>query len=235
MATDYEARDAAQKLRKEQLRDIAPTVARLLGEGWSVRTKEPVVGDGLPNYVELQGPDGAELSVSAGYSYDKTGSITAHFPDRENGYQFWSLPYKVSRPSINVNIARGAKAVAGEIQRRILPDYLPLLAACNEARKQHQFHVASAHAAASQVAGVIEAPFRGDNGSGRGDGGGTIAIHVYGSKRLAGASFDLKVTGGFNSADYKRGPEVTFDRLCVSQKVAAEILAILARNHKTEE
>ncbi len=233
MATDYAAREAAYLARKEQLHATAPYVCALLGEGWSVGpVKEAVVGDSLPNHVDLNGPDGAQLSMSAGYAYDgDNGTITGYLNDRLNGYQFWYQPHGVSRPSIGVNIGRGAKAVANEIKRRILPDYLPLLKACNDARKAHEYHVASAYATATQVAGVIEAPIRED----REAGGGTVKIHAYGSKALAGASLDIKVSGAFNSDTYKRGAEVTFDRLSVSPKVACEILAILARNHKTEE
>ena len=232
MATDYATREAAYLARKEQLHATAPYVCALLGEGWTVGpVKEAVVGDHLPNHVDLNGPDGAQLSLSAGYAYDPKGSVTGYLNDMLNGYKFWYLPHGVNRPSIGVNIARGAKAIANEIKRRVLPDYLLLLAACNAARVAHEYHVASAYATATQVAGVIEAPIRED----REAGGGTVKIHAYGSKALAGATLDIKVAGAFNSDTYKREPEVTFDRLTVSPKVACEILAILARNHKTEE
>jgi hypothetical protein len=222
MATDYVARDAAFKVRKQQLHTMAPYVCALLGEGWTVAPqKHPAVeGEGfLPSYLDLNGPDGAQLSLSAGSSYDSKGSVTGYLNDLLDGYKFWYLPHGVSRPSIGVNIGRGAKAVASEIKRRVLPDYLPLLAACNEAREAYRNRMGITEAVANRLARTIG----GDCSKNRD--GYRYDVHPYRSKNLKGASFDIKVSGD----------EVTFDRLCVSGDVAVEILQLLSRNHKEEE
>ncbi len=208
----YAEQDRRYRERKLTLSIIAPEVAKLLGEGWSVHEKIAVVGDGLPNYVELKGPDGAEVSISAGSSFDKTSGISCHFNDYHEGVKFWYLPWKTTRPSINVNLTRGAKAVAGEIKRRLLPDYLPLLAQCEAARRGHLAQKASTSTVAQDIAKFI-----GSAASNVTRDGITTEVNVYRSVLLSGVSMDLKVNGD----------EVTFDRVRVTPDVAKKLLAVL--------
>jgi hypothetical protein len=230
---DWAKKDAEEKTAREQLKELAPAVAALLPGAWTVkahRTEESEPSGRLPHWYTLEGPDDASIDLNCGtFNATDRVSIGVNFLDRVDGYQFWSIPYKTERPRISVAIARGAHAVAKEIARRLLPEYMPLLLACNEARRKHLATQDARGTVARELAAYI---------------GTTVhtvdprhtteqTVNVYRSTALSGEYFDLKVSGGYDGA----APSVEFNRVSVPAHVAKQILDILVANHntKTEE
>jgi hypothetical protein len=111
--------------------------------------------------------------------------------------------------------------VAGDIKRRLLPAYLPLLESCVEAGKLY----AAQTAWTSDTAGAL-AKFIGSAPSNvrKARDGHSYEVNVYHSTKLAGRSFDLKVNGD----------EVSFDHLRVSAETAKQILGLLIAGHKVQ-
>jgi hypothetical protein len=226
MATDWKKRDEEERSERITLHDLVGPLAQLLGAGWSVeapREDEP----SLPSYYTLHGPDGAELGLSGG-TWGSKGkiTITAHFNDRKDGVTFWYLPYKVERPSISVTGTRGALVVAKEIARRLLPDYMPLLISCNEARARWETRKRNGHAVAVSLAHYIGAAEANIESDVRNSDGSTYKINVYRSEALAGSHVDVKVRGSEDSEQ-----SVRIDNIDVPPHVAAELLAVLVRHH----
>lgn len=105
--------DQADKLRAE-LPTLAAQIARELGSGWSVDT---------PNEwnVRLIGPNREHLPMHVPWNSKGQVRISGSYP-----IGITTL-YGVSLPGIGVSASRGAKAIAKEITRRLLPEYAPVL------------------------------------------------------------------------------------------------------------
>lgn len=124
------------------LHTLLADVATHLGDGWSADTEKDW----------LHGPDGARLYVreeTYGSSKGKW-SISGgeqHLP----GYEYSNHGHLTSRVSINVSPSRGAKVVAGEITRRLLPEYLDALHRVREAIARTQSAEAARKAVVAQL------------------------------------------------------------------------------------
>lgn len=109
---------------REIVRQTAGMVAAELGEGWSVE----VSPDTAENNATLLGPDGARVFMHLPlYGNTERFEITGWYGWQEIR-DMYPEPVKVS---INVGRFRGPAVIAREIQRRILPAYLPELARVN--------------------------------------------------------------------------------------------------------
>jgi len=78
--------------------------------------------------VYLTGPDGAKLFVGVDHDApyakrDERASISGSYPGNYD-----DRPHSVEHHSISVKISRGAAAIAKDVARRLLPDYLQDLA-----------------------------------------------------------------------------------------------------------
>jgi len=127
--------------------EIFARVAPFLGDGWTARPHP----DGEPSMGGyLDGPDGATLHAYGGYQAGRTDrlAITGYYPDdptdgraRVGGSGCpWLNPgpdaYQARRHSITVRKDRTPEAIAREIHRRLLPDYLADLAGVLEADRR---------------------------------------------------------------------------------------------------
>jgi hypothetical protein len=106
---------------------LAEAIAAELGDGWSAKPT-----DQSPRQAELHGPDGEVIlatgegrrSVDAG-RLELRGWVPDRLDDFARQVYTGDLPRK---PAVNASVTRSAKALAGEITRRILPDYRTHLA-----------------------------------------------------------------------------------------------------------
>lgn len=118
-------------------------VANHLGGGWS-RASE-TFGEYLLRGA-LVNPEGAEVFIS--YRHGEPWRISGHAPKDYLG----GNPTK----SINVGFSRDAKAVAAEINRRLLPEYLPFFKEAKkscDANARREQAIKEAYAAFTQLTG----------------------------------------------------------------------------------
>lgn len=156
---------------------------------------------------------GHALSLSLD-EYEGRVGISGIFHDRVEGRQVWYKSHNEPSPHITVAVTRSAKAVAGEVKRRLFPDYARLYAECEKRVAEYKRLVADSRQTADLIANLIGGSVRNRDGSYESE------VCVYGSRDLPEHLFDVKVSG----------QEVTFDRLCVSRVVAEQILGVLVRN-----
>lgn len=72
----------------------------------------------------LLGPNNYALDITIAWSKKTHVHIDGTYPGWREGKNY--LPYNAKRPEIYVAIDRGAAAIAKEITRRLLPEYVPL-------------------------------------------------------------------------------------------------------------
>ena len=99
--------------------EILRSVAEALGEGWSVPEDAPT----------LIGPGGAHVGGWVGtYGSDKGRlELRGEFPTDRDGKIHWTSAARLKVHSISVRADRPPLAIAREIQRRLLPEYLAIL------------------------------------------------------------------------------------------------------------
>jgi hypothetical protein len=112
----------------ERTHAYAAEVAKALGDGWTyTRTFD---GDGKPTwFATLTGPNGASLHLSR---ESRTGRYqwSGNYPRDAKGQDH--KPYNATRPEISTSPEKTPVQAARDITRRLLPDYLALLARCQE-------------------------------------------------------------------------------------------------------
>ena len=95
-------------------KDVATELGKLRKEGWTS-------GDGWhTSQKRLTGPDGAELFVNVNEMQHRGRLLASGNYPKTNG--------RPGRESISVGLTRPAAAIAKEINRRLLPEYLANLA-----------------------------------------------------------------------------------------------------------
>jgi hypothetical protein len=126
----------------DELVPLAREAAAELGDAWSVNSDMDTFG------VHLHGPDGQRLHFRE--SRDKRGAVTISptYP-HPTAYYFQGEQHK----AINVRADRGARVIAGEIRRRLMPEYVATLA---EVRKADERHSAAYAAREKYVAEVYQ-------------------------------------------------------------------------------
>ena len=98
---------------------VAAELTILTGQSWQMRRDTD--GSDSSWRQNIEGPDQAAIFVSNTWAGKGRLSLSGNFPhDVHFGYQ-------ETRPSITVSESATPQRIAKEIQRRLLPDYLPLL------------------------------------------------------------------------------------------------------------
>jgi hypothetical protein len=134
---------------------FAADVAKALGPTWTLkpRTSDQDDFDAYAHYAEINDSAmQARIGFSQVWNKKTHVHISGAYNDRDaKGKTFWNLPYGTKNPDINSAIARGAASVAKDITRRLLPDYLPLLAQCLKAWEEYGTHDTKLHATAERL------------------------------------------------------------------------------------
>lgn len=129
------------------LRTTAADVVTFLGDGWSVDPSNP----DYPT-VNIDGPDGASLNLRGdSFLSIKKLEISGSYPKLLDG----SWDHHSKAVGINVSISRGGKAIAGEIQRRLLPEYTKQLAEAIDRKAKAQANQDARAAIAQRIIDVL--------------------------------------------------------------------------------
>ncbi|HEU4322920.1 MAG TPA: hypothetical protein VFS21_07190 [Roseiflexaceae bacterium] len=102
------------------------------------------------DYAQLAGPDGMVLSLEQGHYSDGNARI-AIAGDYPKGYE----PAYDQRPSIRVAATRPDQQVAGEIKRRLLPAYKPLLAHAQDRQRAAEEQKRQSRMLVERLASII--------------------------------------------------------------------------------
>ncbi len=194
----------------QRLTDILPEIARLMGPGWTVKPKAE--GNESDHwYGALSGPAGEQLSFGSNMHECKF-SIRGSFEERDaSGYHYWSLPYNKQTPSIGVADTKTPKAIVADIQRRLMPEYLPLLQENLERKASHEAHIAATRSTIEQLSKLVGAPVDANPAK------HPEEVDIYHSRAFPEEIGDLKVSG----------TRVTFERFTVSVEEAEAMMRAL--------
>jgi hypothetical protein len=104
-----------QRAKRIQLEQLVLQIASFFAE-WRVGSSE--------FYIWMTGPNGEKIYFG---NREKVGTlhIYGEYPRDKRGQD--CVPYSANRPSVNVSLSRSPEAIAKDIQRRFLPDYVALL------------------------------------------------------------------------------------------------------------
>lgn len=154
---------------KVDLQGIAKQVASFL-PGWTWRG--PLYEHTEDTHAVIRNAEGAEVTISGnGWTRDGRLTISAgRWPKSKKGDEFAPSRHGNSgdeAPSITVAETRSAKEIAREVERRFLPDYLPLYAKMVERRDLTDVRQDSTKTASEKLAKIVGGKVQ---GSDRGDG-----------------------------------------------------------------
>lgn len=157
---------------KVDLEALAKEVASFL-PGWTWRG--PLYEHTVETHAVIAREDGASISINGnGWTSDGRVSITPGlWPKSKKGEEF--SPYRYSgegSPRITVAQGRPAKDIAREIERRFLPEYLPLYTKMLERRNATDVRQDSTQTASENLAKLVGGKVQGQE---RGDG----EVHWY--------------------------------------------------------
>jgi hypothetical protein len=132
---------------ERRLKEMAPAVAD--GLGWELVPRD----DG--HVVQMLAPEGFKVYFNAGWSggYDKV-SISAGWPRDAEGRQVTSS-YDAKAPRINVSVTRKPGEIVKEIQRRILPEWIPMWNAAQERLSSSRKHESDTRGNAIKLAKIV--------------------------------------------------------------------------------
>jgi hypothetical protein len=135
--------------------DLGANIATILGDGWNCSYEPEKYGR---DRMALNGPDDAEIVVwRARYGHDGKLDIHGIYPKNET--------YDVKHVRIGVGETRGPAVVAREIQRRLLPDYLPELARIKADNARRADNHGARLALAKELAALIKGSVNDDSRS----------------------------------------------------------------------
>jgi len=192
--------EMASKEDEDRLQALAPGIAEALG--WEVERKER----DYRHYVEIVATEERRLGLSVTDGHGTMG-ISGRFPAPPSSWGSSWLPYDAKTPRINVSLKKTAEAIARDIERRLLPEYEPLLAEALRRRAEHEGSEDKAMTNMKRLAKVIGGkpdPERHE-------------VNLYRSSRLPEQLGDIKV-----SSD-----SVTFDHFSVTVDEAEAMLSAL--------
>jgi hypothetical protein len=163
------------------------------------------------HYLELEGEDGSKLglSVHSPYTHLEISGRFHHTDDK--GRQIWSLPYNVKHPSIKVALTKEADVIARDVQKRIVPEYKPLLEQNLRAMEEWAQHENESDQVARRLAKVVGGLVEGTDRTDR------RTVNIYRSKLLPEHLGDIEVSAG----------SVTFNHFSVTADEAEAILKAL--------
>jgi hypothetical protein len=209
MMTEYKQQQLAAA---QQLMNLTREIAHQLGGGWKVKTVREDQLDYPSRWIVNADYPGAELTVRIGSYGAERGRVCVHgslHVGRNNSYEtVYENGQKVDAPSITVAMDRGAGVIAREIARRMLPEYLRILALAVAQAEKHNAKADARTATMRQLAkltgGKMPDVTREDSG------------RVW----LGGSRHD-QVTVSYG------GDSVTFERLSVTVEQAEHIIRYL--------
>jgi|SRR3972149_5216525 len=183
-----------------RLAKLAPEIADALG--WQI-----VPRDDYPHSVEMEAPEGFHVFFHAGYDqgYDKM-SISGAWPRDSKGQQVMPA-YNSKMQRIRVALTRTAEAVATEVKRRFLPDYIPLWEQAMECLRSHDEYQDATMTNALKLAKIVGVP-KNEIREGK--------FSLYRSSKFPESLSDVKVSG----------EGVTLDLRCTLEE-AQQILEML--------
>jgi hypothetical protein len=135
---------------ERRLVEIASPVAEALGY--------ELVGRDDTHVAEMLSPEGFRVYLNPGWQggYDKL-SISVDWPRDDNGQQVMSS-YDARTPRINVSMSRRPGEIAKEIERRLLPDWLPMWEEAQRriasSRRKHEGDTKSNAVRLAEIVGV---------------------------------------------------------------------------------
>ena len=192
-----EAERAAERVRASAFYVTMQAVAKALGKGWKA---EKQTGEDSDRWcrVYLNGPQGEKVWATAGYYHQNKGRTTI------SGILERSQDVRAKFSDITVAQDKTAERIAGDITRRLLPDYRVALAESVERKTK-----ADAYAEKTKA---------------------TMWALVKATKKHSGRTgHDSRVWSTI--ADMvAQGEEVTFERLRMSLPVALEVLKVLSKH-----
>lgn len=172
------------------IRDFAGYVAGWLGRRWMLKplTQIEIEDGGLPHWAEINNIEtGAKLSFTRAWNRRTHVHISGQFDNRDaNNKEFWHLPYNTEKPSINCAIDKGPAKIAKDIEKRLLPEYIPLLQSLKDAWETHCKAAIGLHGAANDLALDLGGTVRYDQYQ--------ADISLYHSSAFADDSVDIKIS-----------------------------------------
>jgi hypothetical protein len=193
----------------ETLQTLAKGVADIMGYKVKPRSESNHGG-----YAVIEGPDGRAIAFNTASGLANSGKIhiSGVYPDRIDGRLVWTA--RKTYPRIQVAMSKSPAIVARDIERRLMPDYLALLAECKETIARWTDIRDKSGTIANMIATEFGAQVRKrDNPT------ADAEISLYGSRDLPEETAHVHVSSG----------SVTFDRLTVSPSVAFAILRLLKK------
>ncbi len=127
---------------KEQHVRLVSAIAAEMGDGWSLREDYPEDWPG----AELAGPAGARVHVVRNWRDKSRLVISGSYPQSD---------YRAKRHEITVSAARDLRAIAAEITRRLLGDYLPELRAVQQYEARKASDAEARAKVMAEVSGII--------------------------------------------------------------------------------
>ena len=194
----------------EEFQALARAVAAELG--WTYCDRESDRRDS----ADIQGPDGMKLYLNNGYWDHSRITIIGSRPQQNNGSHF-----SVSWPDnlrITVAPTRPAKAVAKDIERRLLPQYREAFQKAAEDIAERQRQRTEAERIASMLAGILGCKVSENNGA-----GSDFQIHPC---NLRSGYADIKVSEYSN--------EVEINLRWISPELAERVCAVLKEEERHE-
>jgi hypothetical protein len=161
------------------IQKLAQCIAPLLGDGWTYQEPSP---DGFPSdrktFAHIAGPTEARLTLTI---RDHPDHINIH------GVLSWKynafIPYRHGLKSINVAHTKPADTIAKDIVRRLLPNYMRVLAETLKNAQDAEAAATNASNHARELAatlGVLQAPVRpASSASSNGDRDAHFNYRVY--------------------------------------------------------
>lgn len=146
---------------KVDIQRLAKEVAAFL-PGWSWRG--PLYEHTTDSHAAIARADGAEVVISGnGWARDSRLTIGAgNWPKTKKGEQCQPSGYGGDQsPRITVSENRSAKDIAREIERRFLPEYLPLYAKMVERKEAIDARQASAKTKVQSLTEIVGGEIRG--------------------------------------------------------------------------
>lgn len=208
------------------IREFAGLIANALGSSWTVKplTQNQIEDGYTPIYADIvDSKTEATIGFSRVWNKKTHVHVSGSYPYRDaEGKTFWNLPYNVENPSINSAIAKGPEKVARDIEKRLLPEYLPLLNDCLAKRKAYGTSESSLHTVSDRLAKDLGASVRYEQYK--------ADISLYHSKAFADDSVNIEV----RQYPGHEKPEVRISGLEVSDTECWEIFNLLAKLRGTK-
>ena len=175
-------------------------IAAALGEGWTV---EPVTSG--HRAATLTGPDSQALTLCVDWRHTDRLEIRGDIPTPYDRRQYDYRPAEIT-----VSRDKGAAKIAADITRRLLPDYLPKLAASLEVERAHSEYVDSV----TNTAGYLETA------------AGRVLSPMTHRSSETSKEYSLRLSHGYGNATV-RADSVSLELNGITPDQARRILAIV--------